>query len=277
MPLIFMNYRTQDAPEAATLIERELSRVFGDENVFRASKSIGPGSRYPQELLTAVRRSHVLLAVIGPRWLEARSADAPGAPADPDDWTCREIREAFESGTVVIPVLVSRAERLRAEDLPPELDVLADCQYRRFDHRNADADLSCLVDDLIGLLPELAQAARKNGYAPKAATGPEDGGRAADERARDERGSGHARVRADVINHRQRGGIGNLNGDFSGTFVSEPQGTVHTGSGHVYQASEQRFAPSFSGDAMDVNYVADNHGRIRQQSSRGERPADGDR
>ncbi|MFF3629662.1 toll/interleukin-1 receptor domain-containing protein [Streptomyces sp. NPDC002164] len=271
MPLIFVNYRTQDAPEAATLIERELSRVFGDENVFRASKSIGPGSRYPQQLLKAVRRSHVLLAVIGPRWLEARSVDGPGAPANPDDWTCREIREAFESGAVVIPVLVARAERLRAADLPPELDVLADCQYRRFDHRNADADLSRLVGDLIDLLPELAEAAEKNGYALKAPMRP-DGDRAADER-----GSGNARVRADVINHRQRGGIGNLNGDFSGTFVSEPQGTVHTGSGHVYQASEQRFAPSFSGDAMDVNYVADNHGRIRQQSSRGERPADGDR
>ncbi|WP_335932634.1 toll/interleukin-1 receptor domain-containing protein [Streptomyces sp. PTD5-9] len=274
MPLIFVNYRTQDAPEAATLIERELSRIFGGDNVFRASKSIGPGSRFPQKILTAVRRSHVLLAVIGPRWLEARTADGRGAVDDPDDWTCREIREAFESGAVVIPVLVARAERLRAADLPPELGVLAECQYRRFDHRSADADLSRLADDLIGLLPELAEAAEKNGYLSKRSGTPEarDGGG----RTAEERDGGAARLRAGVINHHQRGGIGNLNGDL-GTFVSEPQGTVHTGSGHVYQGSEQRFGPSFTGDAMDVNYVADNHGTMRQQSNRGERPADGDR
>lgn len=79
MPQIFVNYRTDDEEATATLVDRELSRVFGNENVFKASKSIGPGSRFPQELLTAVRRSSVLLAVIGPRWLKTGGA-GDGAP-----------------------------------------------------------------------------------------------------------------------------------------------------------------------------------------------------
>ncbi|MFF3395645.1 toll/interleukin-1 receptor domain-containing protein [Streptomyces sp. NPDC002669] len=270
MPLIFVNYRTNDEEATATLVDRELSRVFGNENVFRASKSIGPGSRYPKELLTAVRRSGVLLAVIGPQWLEAGGSDGRSSLHDEDDWTRREILEALETGAFVIPLLVGGAKRLGREDLPAELEELADCQYRRFNHRNAEADLSRLVDDLVRLLPELETAARNHGYEGRPEK-PDGGGHEGGDE------SGAARVRAGVIKHRQRGGIGNLNGDFSGTFVSEPKGPVHTGSGHLYQAREQSFGPRVSGDGGVVNYVAENHGTVRQRSNRSERPVDGDR
>ncbi|MFJ5119379.1 TIR domain-containing protein [Kitasatospora sp. NPDC088548] len=223
-----MNYRTNDEEATATLVDRELSRVFGNENVFRASKSIGPGSCFPQELLAAVRRSSVLLAVIGPRWLEVGGSGGQSLLEDKEDWTRREISEALETGAVVIPLLVGGVKRLRHEDLPAEIGGLADCQYRRINHRNAGADLMGLADDLVKLLPELAAAARSNGY--QSASAPLEEG--AD-------GAGGAGVRARGIKHRQRGGIGNLNGDLSGTFVSEPQGPVHTGSGHLYQAREK--------------------------------------
>ncbi|MFE4176455.1 toll/interleukin-1 receptor domain-containing protein [Streptomyces sp. NPDC056909] len=277
MPLIFVNYRTDDEEATATLVDRELSRVFGNENVFRASKSIGPGSRFPQELLTAVRRSGVLLAVIGPRWLKAGGSGGRSPLEDENDWTRREIQEALETGAVVIPLLVGGAERLRSEDLPAEIGDLADCQYRRLNHRNADADLVRLADDLVKLLPELAVAARSNGYqSPSVTSNDNRGGEASDKRGGEADGSGDAGVRARVIKHRQRGGIGNLNGDFSGTFVSEPQGPVHTGSGHLYQAREQHVGPQISSDGGAVNYLADNHGEV-QQGDRNGRPEDGRR
>ncbi|WP_051720602.1 toll/interleukin-1 receptor domain-containing protein [Streptomyces sp. NRRL F-2799] len=229
MNAIFVNYRTSDGDDAATLIERELSRAFGDEQVFRASKSIQAGSRFPREILSAVRRCSVLLAVIGPRWLEARSSGGGRALEDPDDWTRREILEAFEAGAVVVPVLLGQTGRLKAQDLPEALAELADCQYRRLNNRNADGDLGRLVADLSRLVPELAK-------------GPDGQG---DERPGDDSAAGQdaappARVRAKVIKHRHRGGIGNVNGDFSGTFVSEPSGPVHTGSGNVYQERRRR-------------------------------------
>ncbi|MGW2628635.1 toll/interleukin-1 receptor domain-containing protein [Streptomyces chattanoogensis] len=271
MPLIFVNYRTGDEESTATLVERELSRRFGDTNIFRASKSIGPGRRYPQELITAVRRCRVLLAVIGPRWMEARSANGHAALDDPDDWTQREILEAFESGAIVIPLLVNRTERLRQETLPPALGELADCQYRRFDHRNAEADLDRLAKDLTFLVPELADAARTQGPGTPA------------ELERDcapDRGQGsQPAVPAQVVKHRQRGGIGNLNGDFSGTFISESQGPVHTGSGHVYHSREQYWGARFPDDRTDVNHTEDDNGGTtrRRELRRGERPVDGER
>ncbi|MFH8617921.1 TIR domain-containing protein [Streptomyces sp. NPDC017979] len=158
MSLIFVNYRTGDEEVTAALVERELSRRFGDEHVFRASKSIAAGSRYSRALITAARGCRVLLAFIGPRWAEAAAAGR--SPLDAaEDWTRREIREAFENGGIVIPVLVGRTPRLRPEDLPPDLAVLADCQYRRIDHRNVESDLTRLTDDLAALVPELAAAA----------------------------------------------------------------------------------------------------------------------
>lgn len=269
MPLIFVNYRTDDEEATATLVDRELSRVFGNENVFRASKSIEPGSRFPQELLTAVRRSSVLLAVIGPRWLKAGGSGGRSPLEDEGDWTRREIQEALETGAVVIPLLVGGAQRLGNEDLPGEIGDLADCQYRRLNHRNADADLRGLADDLVRLLPELAAAAQSNGYRSHLATS-DDGRNGTPD------GSGDARVRARMIKHDQRGGIGNLNGDFSGTFVSEPQGPVHTGSGHLYQAREQYLGSQISSDGGAVNYAVDNHADV-QQGDRNGRPLDGQR
>ncbi|MFH8992924.1 toll/interleukin-1 receptor domain-containing protein [Streptomyces sp. NPDC017940] len=255
MPLIFVNYRTDDEEATATLVDRELSRVFGNDAVFRASKSIGLGSRFPQELLTAVRRSSVLLAVIGPRWLKAEGPGGRSPLQEESDWTRREIQEALETGAVVIPLLVGGAKRLGKEDLPTEIGDLADCQYRRLNHRNADADLTGLADDLVRLLPELATAARNNGYRSPSATADRgrggESGRRADER-----------TPTKLIKHRQRGGIGNLNGDFSGTFVNESQGPVHTGSGHLYQAGEQYLGSYISSDGGDVHYEADNHGDV---------------
>ncbi|MCX5375859.1 toll/interleukin-1 receptor domain-containing protein [Streptomyces sp. NBC_00091] len=250
MPDIFVNYRTGDEEATATLIAHELSSRFGDDRIFRASKSIRPGQAFPQELLTAVRRSSVLLAVIGPRWSEAATRDGRRALEDPQDWTRREILEAFESGAHVIPVLVGRTTRLDRTSLPHELQELADRQYRRFHHRNSESDLKRIGDDLAELLPQLAAADKK------AAAG-------ADPAPPQER-AGTARMQVRDVRHRQRGGIGNLNGDL-GTFVSESAGPVHTGSGSQYNG------PTFSGDGMGVNYVAgDNSGGMRQSVDRAE-------
>ncbi len=52
---VFINYRTGDGDEAAAMIERVLSERFGKQRIFRAARSIPPGSPYPETLLDAVR------------------------------------------------------------------------------------------------------------------------------------------------------------------------------------------------------------------------------
>ncbi|MFJ9517632.1 toll/interleukin-1 receptor domain-containing protein [Kitasatospora sp. NPDC101801] len=220
MPEIFVNYRTRDEDSTATLIERELSRRFGTDRVFRASKSIKIGQAFPQELLIAVRRSSVLLAVIGRQWANAQTADGRRALDDPADWTRREISEAFDSGALVVPVLVGRDTRLDPRDLPPEIARLADCQYRRFDTRDAESNLRRIGDDLAEAIPQLALAERQitTGFGSTDAP-PEDFDR-----------SGTSVVRAGEYRHQQSGGIGNIGHDV-GTFINNASGPVHTGPG----------------------------------------------
>lgn len=150
MPEVFVNYRTGDGEKTAAVIDRELSHRFGEEKVFRASKSIRPGSPYPKELLDNVRGSSALVAVIGPNW-----ASSP-ALWDENDWVRREIMEALAHGIPIIPILDGReTERLKPAELSPELGRLADYQFIRFDLRDAESGLTRIVKTLVELVPTL--------------------------------------------------------------------------------------------------------------------------
>ncbi|HEY0639623.1 MAG TPA: toll/interleukin-1 receptor domain-containing protein [Pseudonocardiaceae bacterium] len=151
MPRVFINYRSGDEENCAVLVERELRRVLGKDNVFRASSSIPVGRTFDKALLRAVRRSDVLIAVIGERWLDATDARGSRKLDDPKDWTRREIKEAFDCGILVVPLLINRTAPLVGTALPGKLARLARLQYLRFHHRNADADLRQLVERLVEL------------------------------------------------------------------------------------------------------------------------------
>lgn len=150
-PLVFINYRTSDQPWAAVLLDHMLSSEFGADSVFRDSRSIPPGATFDQELLSAVRRSGVLLVLIGDRWLTARDQHRRRAIDGRTDWVRREIIEAFNCGTIVVPVLIGDIPTLAPQDLPPAVRRLATCQYVRLRPRDAKQD----VDHLINLLPTL--------------------------------------------------------------------------------------------------------------------------
>jgi TIR domain len=261
MPDVFVNYRTGDEESAATMIARELARRFGSERIFFASNSIEAGRRFPVELIKAVEGCEAFLAVIGPRWAEVGGADGRPALEAEQDWTRREIQIALDRGILVIPVLVGKAARIDRAGLPDDLLELADYQYRRFDHRNAESDLTALGDTLARLLPELGAA--------------DQDARAAQERAETKsrketaQDAGHTRMRTRDVEQRVRGGIGNLNGDLSGTFLNEPQGPVNTGRGHQYNA------PHFQGDNTGVHFTAgDSSGTVHQRFERERRPSD---
>jgi hypothetical protein len=97
-----------------------------------------------------------MLAVIGPRWLVARGPDGRNALDDEQDWIRRELLAAKEYGVRVIPVLVGdRTAKLDRAALPPVLSWLADVQFRRFNNRDADADLATIAADLVGFVPGL--------------------------------------------------------------------------------------------------------------------------
>ncbi|ASU79969.1 TIR domain-containing protein [Actinopolyspora erythraea] len=153
---IFVNYRNGDSHDAAVAVERELSQRFGDDKVFRASKSILPGDDFRGALTRASSGARVLLVFIGDRWLSMRDEAGKVMLDREDDWTRTEILNAFESGVRVIPVLCGRTlSRLSAADLPRALRPLADCQSFRYDTGNVENDLEKIVRGLVELVPGL--------------------------------------------------------------------------------------------------------------------------
>jgi hypothetical protein len=208
MPEVFINYRTGDGEEAASLVDQYLSGRFGSERIFRAAKSIPPGDGYPGSLLDGVRNSQILLAIIGPGW-----ASHPGL-RDDRDWVRCEIITAYASEVVVMPVLKGRkAVRLRAADLPPELQWLADVQSLPLDSRDNEADLSRIGDKLADRVPAL---------------------RAADHAGRGQTMAGSVHNKASDAKGTVAQIGGSVAGDVISTTVNKPQGPVHTGKGNLH-------------------------------------------
>jgi TIR domain len=149
---IFINYRTEDEPFGAALIDHALSALFGESRIFRASKSIRPGDDFVDALINGLRRSSVLLVVIGPRWSIGPASRCWAA--DSVDWVRYEIAEAFRQGIRVIPVLLNVDPPSEAH-LPPDVAPLAHCQYVRIRHRHSRHDLEYLARELTTLVPVL--------------------------------------------------------------------------------------------------------------------------
>jgi WD40 repeat protein len=155
----FVSYRTDDEPGSAALIERELSRRFGSDNVFRASRSITPGDDFERAILATLRHCRVLLAVIGPRWLNVADEHGRRKIDNEQDWVRREIGEALGRGIRVIPILIGGTPRLSTNALPGEIEGLGRCQHLRLRHDNVEYDLARIIDELVPLAPTSSASA----------------------------------------------------------------------------------------------------------------------
>jgi hypothetical protein len=156
---IFVNYRTEDEPFGAALVDHELSAKFGSAKVFRASKSIPLGEDFADAILSAVRRSTALLVLIGPRWLTATDSNGHRRLDKPDDWVRREIVEALRHKVRIVPILLN-TDLPQPDDLPDDIAQLARCQYLRIHHRNSRHDVRRLIEELTELIPQLTSASR---------------------------------------------------------------------------------------------------------------------
>lgn len=124
-PSIFICYRRDDSGgHAGRLLDRFVQR-FGDDHVFRDVEDIAAGDDFVRTLHQQVDRCGVLLALIGPRWLNIATADGRPRLSDPADWVRIEIARALARDIRVIPVLVGGAPMPTARDLPPDLAALA--------------------------------------------------------------------------------------------------------------------------------------------------------
>lgn len=125
---VFLSYRREDSAGHAGRLTDALEAVLGDEAVFQDVEAIAPGRDFVAEIDAALARCQALLVVIGPRWLEARSATGDRRLDDPEDFVRLEIGRGLERGIRVLPLLVGGARMPGLDDLPAALQPLARLQ-----------------------------------------------------------------------------------------------------------------------------------------------------
>jgi hypothetical protein len=149
---IFISYRRDDSRGYAGRLQGDLSRRYSEEHVFR-DVEIPPGADFGEYITSLVDKCNVVLAIIGPGWLDARDREGERRIDKPDDWVRLEIERALaRDGVEVIPVLVDGARLPPREELPESLLALRRRNAFELSDRRWDYDVGVLGQHLDGLL-----------------------------------------------------------------------------------------------------------------------------
>jgi len=118
---IFVSYRRDDSQWSAGRINDRLASEFSVRRVFFDTVTIEPGEDFVEVLGNKVGGCRVLLAVIGPNWLDMLERRL----SEHNDFVRIEISEALKRGVRVVPVLIDGALTLPEARLPDDLKPLA--------------------------------------------------------------------------------------------------------------------------------------------------------
>lgn len=162
---IFVSYRREDAKHPTGRLVDRLSKTFTDGQIFIDVDNIAPGLDFRKVLADKVQACDVLLAVIGPGWLDARNTSGVRRLDDPRDFVRIELESALTRDVRVIPVLVDGADMPPEDVLPPPLQPLAYRNAVRLSYERFGAD----ADDLTRALTAIVVPQVPRGATPKAA------------------------------------------------------------------------------------------------------------
>jgi hypothetical protein len=125
---IFINYRREDGAALAGRIYDWLEREFGHDQIFMDVDAIRLGVNYITALNEEVAKCDVLIALIGRNWLDARDEAGNRRLDNPDDFVRNEIATALQRQIPVIPILVDGTKVPKANQLPSDIQELAQRQ-----------------------------------------------------------------------------------------------------------------------------------------------------
>jgi hypothetical protein len=147
MSRVFISYRRDDSADVTGRIFDRLRAHFDRKVLFRDVDTIPLGRDFREVIAEAVDSCEILLAVIGPLWVDIRNDDGVRRLDDPHDFVRLEIETALRRKIAVIPVMVGRARMPQAGQLPEALQPLA---FRNGLEVRRDPDFHNDMDRLIG-------------------------------------------------------------------------------------------------------------------------------
>jgi len=154
---IFISYRRDDTEGQSGRLYADLVRRFGGGAVFMDVAGIEAGRDFRKAIDEAVASCSVLLAVIGPSWLDARDEAGRRRLDSPTDFVCLETAAALKRDIPVVPVLVRGARMPKSEHLPDDLKELTYRNALELTHARWDSDIEVLIK---ALQPHLTDESR---------------------------------------------------------------------------------------------------------------------
>jgi hypothetical protein len=156
MGAIFISYRRDDTEGHAGRLYEDLVERFGRQAVFFDVSGIEPGQDFRKAIDANVARCSVLLAMIGPRWLDASGGTR--RIDDPGDFVRLEIASALRRDVPVVPVLVQGAKMPASAQLPADVADLAWRNAVELSHARWPSDVQVLAQALSAHLGGAAPA-----------------------------------------------------------------------------------------------------------------------
>ncbi|MCB1784746.1 MAG: TIR domain-containing protein [Chromatiaceae bacterium] len=156
---LFVSYRREDSRAVTGRICDRLTAHFGRRGVFRDVDSIPIGMDFRDKIRETIDQADMLVAVIGPRWVDIRDQHGEVRLAQPEDYVRLEIESALAKGIPVIPVLIDDAPMPGTDQLP---ESLAQFAYLNALFIPREPFFHAGVDKLIEEIEQLA------GHAPQA-------------------------------------------------------------------------------------------------------------
>ena len=177
MGAIFVSYRRGDSEGQARALFNELADLIGKNSVFMDVDSIALGRDFRQVLQERLGSCDLMLALIGPDWLDIRDASGNRRLDSATDFVRQEIAAALRRNIPVTPVLVRGAQMPAPEQLPDDLKDLAYRNGFELSHTRWDSDVAEMTKRL-GLGKGDVQESRQGAIAAPAAARPvaNDGG-----------------------------------------------------------------------------------------------------
>jgi formylglycine-generating enzyme required for sulfatase activity len=149
---VLISYRRDDDPHAVDRLCAALKESLAPSEVFLDIDNVPIGIDFEEYLKAQVSRCRVLLAIIGPRWLQIRSENGERRLDDPHDFVRIEIQAALDRNIPLVPVLLDNTSMPSSDDLPASLKPLAKRQNWEITRKRFRTDVAALAERLKPLL-----------------------------------------------------------------------------------------------------------------------------
>jgi Caspase domain/TIR domain len=150
---IFINYRREDAPGVAGRLFDRLATNYSRREMFMDVDAMKPGLNFVKQIDEQISKCDVVLAIIGPGWLNAVDDKGRRKIDKPRDYVRVELAAALKREIPVIPLLVNGTAMPSEDELPEELKSLPHRHSLELRHSRFSADSDAVIQAVGDIVP----------------------------------------------------------------------------------------------------------------------------